>query len=166
MTSPGELSPASWLCRKSEAASLSRQWLAILPTGMSTWKGFFSQRFKQVKMYLEPGAQPSHERQILIGAYFMHEYSPESTALFNPSIVPHPDQSGLPEGTLRFILSLRATGEGHISSITFRTGVISAQYRVTLTPPVPLAMEPERVPDAAYAKGLFAHKLEEAGRAK
>ena len=123
----------------------------------------FHRRFGQVNIFLEPGAQPSPERQMLIGAYFTHEYSPESAALFNPSIVPHPDQSGLPKGALRFILSLRATGEGHISSITFRTGTISAQHRITLTPPVPFATEPDRVPNAAYTKGLFAHKLEEAG---
>ncbi|MFZ1072390.1 MAG: glycoside hydrolase family 130 protein [Verrucomicrobiia bacterium] len=123
----------------------------------------FLARFEQVNIYLEPGAQPSPERRTLIGAYFTHEYSPESAALFNPSIVPHPDQSGLPKGALRFILSLRATGEGHISSITFRTGAVSAQHRITLTPPVPFVTEPERVPNAAYAKGLFAHKLEEAG---
>ena len=120
-------------------------------------------RFWEVNIYLEPGAQPSPERQMLIGAYFTHEYSPESAALFNPSIVPHPDQSGLPRGALRFILSLRATGEGHISSITFRTGTVSAQQRITLTPPVPFAAEPERVPSPAYDKGLFAHKLQEAG---
>jgi predicted GH43/DUF377 family glycosyl hydrolase len=123
----------------------------------------FQARFEQVRIYLDPGAQPSPERQLLIGAYFTHEYSPESAALFNPSIVPHPDQSGLPKGALRFILSLRATGEGHISSITFRVGTVSAQNRITLTPPVPFVAEPERLPNAAYAKGLFAHKLEEAG---
>ena len=123
----------------------------------------FHARFAQVNMYLETGATPSPERQLLIGAYFTHEYSPESAALFNPSIVPHPDQSDLPKGALRFILSLRATGEGHISSITFRSGQVSAQHRITLTPPVPFVTEPERVPNAAYAKGLFMHKLEEAG---
>ncbi len=123
----------------------------------------FRRRFGQVIIHLEPDAQPSPERQMLIGAYFTHEYSPESAALFNPSIVPHPDQSGLPKGALRFILSLRATGEGHISSITFRTGIVSAQQRITLAPPVPFVTEPERVPNLAYAKGLFAHKLEEAG---
>ncbi len=123
----------------------------------------FRKRFEQVNLYLESDKQLSPERQALIGAYFTHEYSPESAALFNPSIVPHPDQSGLPKGALRFILSLRATGEGHISSITFRTGTISTQHRIALTPPVPLVTEPERVPNAAYAKGLFAHKLEEAG---
>jgi predicted GH43/DUF377 family glycosyl hydrolase len=123
----------------------------------------FHSRFQEVSFYLEPGAQTSPDRQKLIGAYFTHEYSPESAALFNPSIVPHPDQSGVPRGALRFILSLRSTGEGHISSITFRTGQISAQHRITLTPPVPFVTEPERVPNAAYAKGLFTHKLQEAG---
>jgi predicted GH43/DUF377 family glycosyl hydrolase len=123
----------------------------------------FRERFAQVVIHLEPGATPSPERQTLIGAYFTHEYSPESAALFNPSIVLHPDQGGLANGALRFVLSLRATGEGHISSITFRVGVISAQHRITLTPPVPFVMEPQRVPNAAYDKGLFAHKLEEAG---
>jgi predicted GH43/DUF377 family glycosyl hydrolase len=126
-------------------------------------EGIFRKRFAQVTIYLAPGAQPSPERQMLIGAHFTHEYSPESAALFNPSIVPHPNQAGLPKGALRFILSLRATGEGHISSITFRTGVVSAQHRITLTPPVPFVMEPERVPNVAYVKGLFTHKLEEAG---
>jgi predicted GH43/DUF377 family glycosyl hydrolase len=124
---------------------------------------FFRSRFKRVKIYLEPGVLPSPERQLLIGAYFTHEYSIESAALFNPSLMPHYDQSGLPPGDLRFILSLRATGEGHLSSITFRTGTVSAQNRIILTPPVPFVMEPERVPNAAYAKGLFIHKLEEAG---
>jgi predicted GH43/DUF377 family glycosyl hydrolase len=123
----------------------------------------FGARFQQVKIYLEPGSQPSPERQMLIGAFFTHEYSPESAALFNPSIVPHPNQSGLPKGALRFILSLRATGEGHISSITFRVGAVSAHQRITLTPPVPFVTEPERVPNVAYVKGLFMHKLEEAG---
>jgi predicted GH43/DUF377 family glycosyl hydrolase len=123
----------------------------------------FLKQFDLVKIYLEPGATPSPERQMLIGAHFTHEYSPESAALFNPSIVPHPDQSALPKGALRFIMSLRATGEGHISSITFRDGTINAHHRITLAPPVPFLTEPERVPNAAYAKGLFAHKLEEAG---
>jgi predicted GH43/DUF377 family glycosyl hydrolase len=124
---------------------------------------FFRKRFEHVQIYLEPEARPSPERQMLIGAHFTHEYSPESAALFNPSIVPHPDQSGLPRGALRFILSLRGTGEGHISSITFRTGTVSAQHRITLSPPAPFLTEPERLSNAAYDKGLFAHKLQEAG---
>jgi predicted GH43/DUF377 family glycosyl hydrolase len=124
---------------------------------------FFRDRFAQVRHYLEEAWDTSPERQALIGTLFTHEYSPESTALFNPSIVPHPDQSGLPSGALRFILSLRATGEGHISSVTFRTGVVGPQHRITLTPPVPFVTEPERMPNPAYEKALFGRKLQEAG---
>jgi predicted GH43/DUF377 family glycosyl hydrolase len=123
----------------------------------------FRNRFLQVRRYLGDAREFPPERQALIGAHFTHEYSPASAALFNPSIVPHPDQSGLPKGALRFILSLRATGEGHISSITFRTGTVSAQHRITLTPPAPFVTEPERVPNAVYEKPLFARKLQELG---
>lgn len=122
-----------------------------------------SYRFAQVRHYLGSMPEASQERQALIGAYFTHEYSFESTALFNPSIVPHPDQTGIPVGALRFILSLRATGEGHISSIAFREGVVSAQHRITLTQPIPFVTEPERIPNALYEKALFARKLQEAG---
>lgn len=78
----------------------------------------------------------------LIGAYFMHEYSFEASALFNPSIVSHPDQSGAPEDGRRFVLSLRAVGEGHISSLTFRSGSIAADGRVTVDPTARLASIP------------------------
>jgi predicted GH43/DUF377 family glycosyl hydrolase len=70
----------------------------------------------------------------LIGAYFLNEYSFEASALFNPSIVPHPDQSDAPKGGVRFILSLRAIGEGHVSSLTFRTGTIAADGGLTVDP--------------------------------
>jgi predicted GH43/DUF377 family glycosyl hydrolase len=122
----------------------------------------FCKRFNEIKHYAA-NLKVSPEREALLGSHFTHEYSPESAALFNPSIVPHPNQSGVPAGGLRFILSLRATGEGHISSITFRVGIVSAQNRVTLTPPVAFATEPERVPNAAYDKGLFTRKLQEVG---
>jgi len=122
----------------------------------------FRSRFAEVRRYLNEAWEPSVERQALIGSYFTHEYSPESAALFNPSIVPHPEQTGLPKGALRFILSLRATGEGHISSITFRVGAVSARNRIILTRPARFATEPERVPGAAYEKPLFARKLQEA----
>ena len=88
----------------------------------------FQERFEEVRQMGLPALSDeeslSEQRRLLIGSYFLAEYSLESAALFNPSIVPHPDQTGLPEGALRFVLSLRATGEGHISSITFRTGII------------------------------------------
>jgi hypothetical protein len=79
----------------------------------------------------------------LVGAFFMHEYSFESAALFNPSIVAHPDQSGVPSGVLRFILSLRAVGEGHVSSLTFRSGLVAADGTVSLDPTAPLACIPQ-----------------------
>ena len=78
----------------------------------------------------------------LIGAYFLHEYSFEASALFNPSIVPHPDQSGAPEGGMRFILSLRAIGEGHVSSLTFRAGTIAADGSLTVDSTARLASSP------------------------
>jgi predicted GH43/DUF377 family glycosyl hydrolase len=78
----------------------------------------------------------------LVGAYFMHEYSFEAAALFNPSIVPHPDQTNIAEGSRRFIISLRAVGEGHISSLTFRSGVVDLDGVVTIDPTMRLASVP------------------------
>jgi predicted GH43/DUF377 family glycosyl hydrolase len=89
-------------------------------------------------------AHPSftQEQRRLVGAYFVHEYSFEAAALFNPSIVTHPDQSGAPPGGRRFVLSLRAVGEGHISSLTFRSGVVSADGNVIVDLPARLACIP------------------------
>ncbi|MBA4035181.1 MAG: glycosidase [Bradyrhizobium sp.] len=84
----------------------------------------------------------SEVQRQLIGAYFLHEYSFEASALFNPSIVPHPDQSEVPNGSLRFILSLRAVGEGHVSSLTFRCGAIAADGSITVDPTARLATSP------------------------
>lgn len=81
----------------------------------------------------------------LIGAYFLNEYSFEASALFNPSIVAHPDQSLAPAGGLRFILSLRAVGEGHVSSLTFRAGTITKDGSVTVDPTTRLAATPRIV---------------------
>ncbi len=78
----------------------------------------------------------------LIGAYFLNEYSFEASALFNPSIVPHPDQTGTPKGGLRFILSLRAVGEGHVSSLTFRAGTVTADGSLAVDPTARLASSP------------------------
>jgi predicted GH43/DUF377 family glycosyl hydrolase len=78
----------------------------------------------------------------LVGAYFLNEYSFEASALFNPSIVSHPDQAGAPKGGRRFILSLRAVGEGHVSSLTFRAGTIAADGTVAVDPTVRLASTP------------------------
>ena len=85
----------------------------------------------------------TQDQRRLIGAYFMHEYSFEAAALFNPSIVSHPDQSGVAEGARRFILSLRAVGEGHVSSLTFRSGLVAADGNVSVDPPARLASMPK-----------------------
>jgi predicted GH43/DUF377 family glycosyl hydrolase len=95
----------------------------------------------------------------LIGAYFLNEYSFEASALFNPSIVPHPDQTGAPKGGVRFILSLRATGEGHVSSLTFRTGTIAAAGSLSVDPTARLASNPrvcqESGPDGECVELIF-----------
>ena len=104
-----------------------------------------------------------NQDELLIGSYFLAEYSLESAALFNPSIVPHPDQTDLPPGALRFILSLRATGEGHISSITFRTGIIHADMRIEVMPAAGFLTEPRQIPNPRYEKALFERKLAELG---
>ena len=88
------------------------------------------------------GAFSKVQRQ-LVGAYFLNEYSFEASALFNPSIVPHPDQSSAPTGGLRFILSLRAVGEGHVSSLTFRSGTIAADGDLAVDPTARLASSPD-----------------------
>ena len=78
--------------------------------------------FDRVAEHVPDKFKLSLEQQLLIGAYFTAEYSVEAAALFNPSIVPHPDQKGVAKGSQRFVMSFRATGEGHVSSIEFRSG--------------------------------------------
>ena len=95
----------------------------------------FAEHFALVAHRLSEAADWSAERRDLIGAYFTQEYSVEAAALFNPSIVAHPDQSGLAAGELRFIMSVRAVGEGHISSIEFRTGVLGRSDDVRIDNP-------------------------------
>jgi predicted GH43/DUF377 family glycosyl hydrolase len=124
---------------------------------------FLRTRFEQVRGCLRDGQSLSEERQLLLGAYFTHEYSLEAAALFNPSLVPHPDQTDLEPGELRFILSLRATGEGHISSITFRTGVLEAAGNISVNAPTRYCLEPAQVPNASYETVLFERKLQELG---
>jgi hypothetical protein len=98
-------------------------------------------------------------QRLLVGSYFTMEYSVASTAMFNPSMVPHPDQSGVPVGAKRFIMSLRATGEGHISSIVFRTGMIHADRTIHVDVPGPFSRRATLSPDAQYEKALFQRKL-------
>ena len=126
-------------------------------------RNLFLERFEQVRELMLTDEEVSEQRRLLIGSYFLAEYSLESAALFNPSIVPHPDQTDLPTGALRFILSLRATGEGHISSITFRTGIIHPDQRIEVFTPTGFLTEPRQIPNPVYEKALFGRKLAELG---
>jgi len=107
---------------------------------------------------IKPG-KIEKNKQILIGSYFTKEYSIESAAFFNPSIVEHPDQTELHPGEKRVILSFRATGEGHISSIVFRSAVIDEQNNLSFAPRGKMLDEPERVEQYVYDKKSFQNKL-------
>lgn len=124
----------------------------------------FERHFDAVAHRVELPGVISPECRQLIGAYFTHEYAIESAALGNPSIVPSPDQSGLEPGEQRFISSLRAVGEGHVSSIEFRSGVIDANLNVTIDEPSGYAATgTRRAP--VYDKRVFSAKLAELGTA-
>lgn len=99
-------------------------------------------RFGEVNGLVIDRCLVPREQALLIGAYFSEEYSYEAAALFNPSIVLHPDQSGLGAGALRFIMSLRGIGEGHVSSVTFRTGIWEADGTVMVDPPSRYSVAP------------------------
>jgi predicted GH43/DUF377 family glycosyl hydrolase len=101
--------------------------------------------------------------KLLIGAYFTHEYSIESAAFFNPSIVEDPDQSNLEEGQKRVIISFRAVGEGHVSSVVFRRALIDKDNSIHVMPAGSYIDEAERVRNAVYQKRLFIKKGEDEG---
>lgn len=126
-------------------------------------ENYFLKQFETVKDLVFTDEPLSEIRKLLIGAYFTLEYSFESSALFNPSIVWHPDQSNLPEDSKRFILSLRATGEGHISSITFRSGIVTKSGEIKIDPPTRFVTYADIIPDSYYQKDLFTKKLKELG---
>jgi predicted GH43/DUF377 family glycosyl hydrolase len=125
--------------------------------------GSWLRQFDKVRAYLPNRVALSDSRTLLLGAYFTGEYAVESAALFNPSIVPHPDQTGLDGGDLRFILSLRAVGEGHVSSIEFRTGIIRRNQTIEIDQTSCLVVAPEIDPDPTFPKSIFLHKLYDNG---
>jgi predicted GH43/DUF377 family glycosyl hydrolase len=119
--------------------------------------GIVAARLGEIEMV---DASFSLDRLHLIGAYFTHEYSIEAAALGNPSIVAAPDQSGVESGAVRFVMSLRAIGEGHRSSIEFRTGLIRSDASVALDPTSDYAVTGERTPHS-YDKRFFTTKLDD-----
>jgi predicted GH43/DUF377 family glycosyl hydrolase len=120
--------------------------------------------FGLVANRLDSEVKVSAARRRLIGAYFTQHYALEAAALFNPSIVPHPDQAGCGRGELRFVMSLRAVGEGHLSSIGFRTGTISGDCQVSIDEPGPFPDTGHSRPGACD-RGVFQDKLAESGHA-
>ncbi len=129
-----------------DAASVSAQLAEVLENFQGRHRNLletFEARADEMEPALSDHVKFSREQRRLVGSYFLHEYSFEAAALFNPSIVAHPDQSGAPAGGIRFVLSLRAVGEGHVSSLTFRSGSIGAEGDVSVEPTVRLAAIPK-----------------------
>lgn len=117
--------------------------------------------YDRVSEYVIKKETISNTQKLLIGAFFTMEYSIESAALFNPSIVIHPDQSFLPEGSIRFIMSLRATGEGHVSSIVFRSGILNGNMSFNFDSVSEYVETPLMVHDPFYDNNLFQLKLKD-----
>lgn len=121
----------------------------------------FGRNFRPVGQYVPEDVHLSEERRCLIGACFTHEYSIQAAAFFNPSIVLHPDQSYLDESSVRVILSFRSTGEGHISSIEFRSGVLGPSNALRLDPVSRFVETPEVIENPTYNRHVFELKLED-----
>lgn len=121
----------------------------------------FEEHYETMRRNVDRTYDEDQTRRLLLGAYFTMEYAIEAAALFNPSIVPHPDQSGLDPGCLRFVMSFRATGEGHVSSVVFQTGVIDSEHRIHFDRQSPYSARTRLAPDQYYVKPLFRRKLTE-----
>jgi len=120
--------------------------------------GVLRANYERIAHRVPDDAGLSDERRSLVGAWFTHEYSVESAALFNPSAVAHPDQSGLAPGRTRFVLSLRAVGEGHLSSVEFRTGVLGPAGELSIDEPGPHLEQGSRLP-TWHDRGAFTAAL-------
>jgi predicted GH43/DUF377 family glycosyl hydrolase len=140
--------------------------VANLAAGVATGYGtrhhdlaaVLSRHFDDIAYETEVAEQLTADRRTLIGAYFTHEYSPEAAGLFNPSMAAHPDQSGLAAGQLRFVMTVRCVGEGHISAIGFRTGVLGPGADLVVDEPDPLLVTGASHP-ASHHRRLFLGRL-------
>ncbi|MCZ6685878.1 MAG: glycoside hydrolase family 130 protein [Candidatus Dadabacteria bacterium] len=121
------------------------------------------EHFARVEESVPSETALSDERKLLIGAYFTMDYAVEAAALFNPSIVPSLEQNGLPPGSTRFLMSLRATGEGHVSSIVFRRGVIDKDNNIIIETKSPVSRAMRRIEDAEYETAKFRQRLADVG---
>lgn len=123
----------------------------------------FLERYESIKHFQFTDNVPSLKRRMLIGSYFTSEYSLESAALFNPSIVLHPNQSNLEPGSSRFILSLRAVGEGHLSSVAFRTGTIDSKQNIQMVTPTRFVVTPAPTTNRQFTNHVMRQKFMDMG---
>ncbi|MFH1389292.1 MAG: glycoside hydrolase family 130 protein [Candidatus Margulisiibacteriota bacterium] len=149
---------------EAEAKNLLKQTLKEFAHRHKDIKTILLNNFRHIERYVKEPASLSEERKLLLGSCFTMEYSIESAALFNPSIVIYPKQNQLKKGQTRVIFSFRATGEGHISSIVFRSAIIDQDNSIFMEPVSQFLGTPEVVLNAAYDRELFKAKLEEMGQ--
>ena len=152
------------LLREDEVEAAMHQILREFSKRHRSITGIFKRNFQKVVplvMEVSNGQHLSERRKLLIGSYFSMEYALESAALFNPSVVEDYDQSGLKEGQKRIIISLRATGEGHISSLIFRRAVIDENNEIKMLETGDQIGEAERIKNHIYHKEEFIRALRE-----
>ena len=121
---------------------------------------FYLNRYEQIQPFIDKRSSLNQNQKLLIGSYFTMEYSPESAALFNPSMVLHPDQTNLSGNDKRFILSLRATGEGHISSIVFTSGIITEKNIIELDKRMKYVTNPQQINDYFHTNNNLIYEIE------
>ncbi len=146
---------------ENEACALLETLLQDFSNRHRYFREILERNFERVADFVPDVDQISKQRRLLIGAYFTAEYSVEAAALFNPSIVRVPNQKADPEGSCRFVMSFRATGEGHISSIEFRSGVINTHNDIYFDGLSDYVETPEIHPNPSYDRRLFRLKLQE-----
>ncbi|MFA4967646.1 MAG: glycoside hydrolase family 130 protein [Candidatus Margulisiibacteriota bacterium] len=149
---------------ESEVKALLKQTLMDFAHRHKDIQSILMRNYQRIIGYIKDSASLSEERKLLIGSCFTMEYSIESAALFNPSIVIYPKQNQVKKGQTRVIFSFRATGEGHISSIVFRSALIDKDNSIFLEPVTSFLGTPEVVLNATYNRELFKAKLEEMGQ--
>ncbi|MEM7095768.1 MAG: glycoside hydrolase family 130 protein [Actinomycetota bacterium] len=146
-----------------DAEELADEVLAEFGDRHSNLSDFFEQRYEIARRHRFSDLALGEAKRILLGAHLTQEYALEAAALFNPSMVAHPDQTGVPDGSIRFIASLRATGEGHVSSITFREGLVDSNGMVHIDEPSRYVAAGRIEPLPDYQKGAFSQKMFELG---
>ncbi|KPA14684.1 glycosidase [Candidatus Magnetomorum sp. HK-1] len=146
---------------ETEAKHLMKQIMINFSGRHENIECIFERNLNHIKVHIPQDEVLTDTKKALIGAYFTKEYAIESAALFNPSIVPHPDQNSLKKGSLRFVMSLRATGEGHISSIVFRSGVLDGRNTFIFDPISDFLETPDLQLDLVYNRDIFNRKLNE-----